>query len=65
MDRTSAVREIRLFGGVWIVLAPIGWIMAGISTVKDDDFYHLQLAVFTVGAVAAIVFGSGAVLRQA
>jgi len=65
MENTSAVRQLRKVGAIWIVLAPIGWLMAAISSVKDDTTYQIQLGVFTVGAIAALVFGVAAVFRQA
>lgn len=64
MDHVKAVRELRLYGGLWVGMAPIAWFMALISTLKNDDDYWMQLGVFTVAAAAAVVFGVAAVFRQ-
>jgi hypothetical protein len=65
MENANAVRELRKIGVIWVVLAPIGWLMAAISSVKDETTYWIQLMVFTVAAGAAIVFGLAAAFRQA
>jgi hypothetical protein len=65
IDNLAAEREIRKIGAIWIVMAPIGWLMAAISSVKDDTFYQIQLGVFSVAAIAALVFGVAAIFRQA
>lgn len=64
MDRASAVSELRTFGVVCIVLAPVGWLMAAISNVKSDTDYWMQLGVMSVASVAALVFGLAAVFRR-
>ena len=65
MGEASAPKELRAFGIIWIVLAPVFWVMAAISTVKSDVTYQVQLALFTVAAIAALIYGVGAVLRRA
>jgi hypothetical protein len=65
MKNNDPFRELRKFGVMWIVMAPIGWLMAAISTVKDETFYQAQLVVFTLAAAVAVVFGVAAILRQA
>ena len=64
MPDTNARRQLRQIGAIWIVLAPLGWLMAAISSVKDEAYYQLQLAVFTVVASAALVFGVAAMFRR-
>ena len=65
MSEVSAPKELRAFGIIWIVLAPVFWLMAAISTVKSDVTYQVQLALFTVAAIAALIYGVAAVLRRA
>jgi hypothetical protein len=64
MSEVNASKELRAFGIIWIVLAPVLWLMAAISKVKSDVTYQVQLALFTVAAIAALIYGIAAVLRR-
>ena len=60
----SSSRRLRKFGIIWIVLAPIVFLMAAISKVKSDATYEIQLLAFSAVAIAAFIVGVAAVLRQ-
>jgi hypothetical protein len=62
---TASIKELRGWGLVWIILGPVLFLMASISKIESDLTFFLQLAVFSVVAVAAVVFGVAAVLGQA
>lgn len=64
MDSRAAREELRAYGVIWVVLAPIAWLMAAISTVKSDAVYNVQLAVFSLAAICALLLGFGAVFRK-
>jgi hypothetical protein len=53
-------KTVRSIGWVWVVLAPIIFGMAAISTVRSIGTYYAQLAAFSAIAVAALVFGLSA-----
>src|SRR5262249_17951600 len=55
--------SLRALGVVWLLLAPILFVMASISTVRSDAFYHVQLAVFSLVGLVAGFFGVTAVCR--
>ena len=57
-------KPLRAFGLIWIVLAPVVFSMAAISTVKSDATYVVQFAAFSSVAAAAAFFGVAAVLRR-
>ena len=57
MQQSKTVRSI---GWVWVVLAPIIFGMAAISTVQSISTYYTQLVIFSVVAIAALVFGLAA-----
>lgn len=60
----SSTGRLRRFGVIWILLAPVIYMMAAISTVKSDTTYHIQLMAFSIVAITALVAGVAAVLRQ-
>jgi hypothetical protein len=53
-------KAVRAIGWVWVVLAPIIFGMAAISTVRSVSAYYAQLAAFSAVALAALVFGLSA-----
>lgn len=60
----AAAKRLRALGLVWIVLAPVVFLMAAISTVRSDLAYNVQLTAFSVMAAGGVFFGTAAVLRQ-
>ena len=48
---------------MWMLLAPILVMMAGISTVRSDLTYRVQLATFSLVALCGVFFGVAGVLR--
>ena len=52
---------MRSLGWAWLVLSPILFLMAAISTVNSETAYHLQLACFSAVALAGVM-GSAALL---
>jgi|SRR5687768_17161299 hypothetical protein len=55
---------VQVLGAGWILLSPVVFVMAAISTVESATTYRIQLAAFTAVAVAAVVFGVAGVLRR-
>lgn len=54
-------KQVKSLGWVWLILSPVLFLMAAISTVKSDFAYNVQLICF--GALAAVgVAGSIAIL---
>jgi hypothetical protein len=64
MVSSSAPKEVRGFGIAWIVLAPLIFLAAAISTVKSDVTYQVQLAIFSLIAITALACGIGAAMRH-
>ncbi len=64
MEKASAARELRTFGTIWIILAPIMWLMAAISTVRSDITYQAQLGVFSILATSSLILGVAAVFHR-
>jgi hypothetical protein len=56
--------RLRTFGMIWIALAPILFVMAGISSVHSEVTYRLQLAVFSAVALAGITVGIGGIFHR-
>ena len=54
-------KQVRTLGWIWLVLSPVLFLMAAISTVKSDLTYNIQLVCFRAVATAGLV-GSIAVL---
>jgi hypothetical protein len=54
---------IQRCGAIWVVLAPVLWVMAAISTVKSDTVYRVQLVAFSAVAGLGLVCGVLALLR--
>ena len=52
--------RLRLFGAVWLFLAPIIFVAASISTVRSDAFYRVQLGAFSLVAIASAFLGVAA-----
>ena len=44
---------------IWVLLAPLIFFMAAISTVRSEATYHIQLIVFSVVALAGLIVGVG------
>lgn len=57
-------RKLPVFGVIWIILSPVIFLMAAISTVKSLTIYHVQLAVFSTVSLVGLVAGIGALFRQ-
>ncbi len=57
-------RRLRTFGMIWIALAPVVFVMAGISSVHSQSTYRVQLAVFSAVALAGIVVGIGGIFHR-
>ena len=57
--------ELRSWGGVWIILGPVMFLMANVSKIESDLIFHLQLTAFTVVAVASVRFGWSALMGNA
>jgi hypothetical protein len=56
--------RLRTFGAVWLLLAPVVYVMAALSTLKSEADYRVQLAVFSVVALAGVILGVAGVLRR-
>ena len=56
------LKTVRAIGWVWVVLAPIIFAIAAISTVRSINFYYAQLMAFSAVAIAALAFGFSAAL---
>src|SRR5688572_19310721 len=56
--------RIRTFGAVWIMLAPVVFLMAAISTVQSEVTYRVQLAAFSAVALAGVILGVAGLLRR-
>ena len=59
-----SARLVRICGGIWIVLAPILWLMAAISSVESDVAYRVQLVAFSAAAIVGLVSGVCALLAH-
>ena len=64
VTRTAAAARLRTLGLIWLVLAPVLFLMAAISTVRSDLTYNIQITAFSMVAVAGVFFGTAAVLRR-
>ena len=66
MDPTRKVnlRLLRKHGAIWLVAAPVITVMAAISTVQSNVTYWIQLAAFSVVALAGSVAGVGALFQK-
>jgi hypothetical protein len=56
--------RIRTFGAVWIMLAPVVFLMAAISTVQSEVTYRVQLAAFSAVALAGVILGVAGLLGR-
>jgi hypothetical protein len=56
--------KLPIFGGIWIALAPLLFLMAAISTVESMTTYYVQLAAFSTVALVGFVAGIGAMFRR-
>lgn len=52
-------KSLRIFGVIWVLLAPLIFFIAAISTVRSEVTYHIQLIVFSVVALAGLIVGVG------
>ena len=64
MTHTAAAARLRTIGLIWIVLGPVLFLMAAISTVGSDLTYNIQITAFSMVAAAGVLFGTAAVLRR-
>ena len=61
---TAAAARLRTIGLIWIVLAPVLFLMPAISTVRSDLTYNIQITAFSMVAAAGVFFGIAAVLHR-
>ena len=54
-------KQVRSLGWVWLVLSPLLFLMAAISSVKSDLTYNIQLVCFGLVAIVGLI-GSVALL---
>lgn len=54
----------RRCGGVWIVIAPILWVMAAIASPTTEIAGIVQLIAFSAVAIVGLVCGVGALFQQ-
>ena len=57
--------ELRSWGGVWIILGPVMFLMADFSKIESDLTYYLQWTAFAVVAVAGVWCGWAALVGDA
>lgn len=55
---------LRSIGVTWIVLSPVIFLMAAISTVESNLTYQIQLVAFSTVALAGMIAGIGALFRH-
>lgn len=55
--------NLRTFGIVWVLLAPLLLIMAAMSTVRSDVTCRVQLLAFSLVAVASLILGVAGICR--
>ena len=55
--------NLRTFGIVWVLLAPLLLIMAAMSTVRSDVTYRVQLSAFSLVAVVSLILGVAGICR--
>lgn len=60
----TSKRSLRAYGISWIILSPIVFLMAAISTVKSDLTYKIQLVAFSAVALAGLLAGVGTLFKQ-
>lgn len=58
-----SAKTVRRCGVAWIVVAPVLWVMASISTVKSPTTYYIQLLAFSTVAAVGLVCGVLALFR--
>jgi hypothetical protein len=56
--------RLRTFGAVWLLLVPVLYLMGATSTLQSEAEYLVQLAVFSVLAVAGAILGVAGLLRR-
>jgi hypothetical protein len=56
--------QLGTFGVVWLLLAPVLYLMGAMSTLQSEVEYRVQLAVFSVFAVAGAILGVAGLLRR-
>jgi hypothetical protein len=56
--------RLRVFGVIWVLIAPVVFAMAAISTVRSETTYRIQLAAFSAVAVVSFVAGVGGLFRR-
>jgi len=57
--------ELRSWGGVWIILGPVMFLMADFSKIESDLTYYLQWFAFAGVAVAGVWCGWAALMGDA
>ena len=61
----TSTTELRSWGGVWIILGPIMFLMADFSKIESDLTYYLQWSAFAGVAVAGVCCGWAALVGDA
>ena len=51
------------YGWIWIIMSPILWLMAAISTVESITTYYIQLTIFSIVAIIGIACGIAALFQ--
>jgi hypothetical protein len=59
MKKSNKPTLLKVIGGLWIVLGPIGVLQALISTVESDTTYRIQLWIFSVTGTLSVISGIG------
>jgi fatty-acid desaturase len=55
---------LRGYGISWVILSPVIFLMAAISTVKSSLTYNIQLVLFSAVALTGLVAGVGALYKR-
>ncbi len=59
MNKTNKPTLLKIIGGLWIVLGPVGILQALISTVESDTTYRIQLWTFSLIGTGSVISGIG------
>jgi len=59
MKKSNKPTLLKVIGGLWIVLGPIGVLQALISTVESDTTYRIQLWAFSLTGTLSVISGIG------
>ena len=59
MNKTNKPTLLKIIGGLWVVLGPVGVLQALISTVESDTTYRIQLWTFSLIGTVSVISGIG------